>query len=350
MTKSTHQKASLAKSTHDKDCLQCSSIFSPVRSDAKFCSGSCRKAYNRANPTESNELVNCKGYLHHPCPDDKQTSSKEGRCTECKSSHNRFNRYANTTVGSQVINTIKRAGTIETFPTMQSIKDFELLIQVRSKSNSITDGIANKEYSICHKFPLVHSDRVGLTNAANLFLGTSKWNQQAGNDAGEYINDLTLSINRSDLKPEQLVIKGMTQAGIMNLLYKKFGNLFLNHIVEVNHPKRSRGKLPVALSTEGRSIVAVLGSSIFSHLGYDSPEAMKLFSTAIIESTHTKLTTLNTGDYITESTIVEPWEVVQEYLQTGDVFNCKYLEFDYVPTPPVEFWGDYVYHTQGGYL
>jgi hypothetical protein len=131
-------------------------------------------------------------------------------------------------------------------------------------------------------------------------------------------------MKRSDLDPKCLAT-GLKQGEIMELLYKKYGSDFLNHIVDMNYKKRGKKSgLPEDLEVYGQNIAAVMGASIFTHFKTDKTSAMKLFTNALLESHQT-----NTDGSITY--IMEPWKLVQDYLQSGDAFDCRYLEVDYEP-------------------
>ncbi|MEH6649628.1 MAG: hypothetical protein V7707_06295 [Motiliproteus sp.] len=234
-----------------------------------------------------------------------------------------------------MIGIIKRAGTLETFPSVAAIKEFEWLCKTRSRVNSIEAGKANREFSICHKMPLKHPKYVGHTSAANLFLGLTSLNQEAGQEFGDYDQDTSLYIKRSALKDKYLVKDGTTQAEIMAMLYKRFGNLFLNHIVDVNHPARSKkGGLPEDLDVSGDFVAHVLGASIFTHFKDDPVSGMQLFTNAYTESLYYEAS----GQPFF---LAEPWEIVQNYLQTGDAFACEYLEFGYEPVSDGAFDTDW---------
>ncbi|PCJ30874.1 MAG: hypothetical protein COA90_07895 [Gammaproteobacteria bacterium] len=236
----------------------------------------------------------------------------------------------------------KRAGSIETFPNIQAIIEYTKLIKQRSKSCSIDDGKAKREYAICHKVPVQNFLVMGFTNSKNLFIGRSDQNAKAGNVLHpDLLEDKSLYLNRSKLDPRYL-IDGMTSKEILVLLYNRFGHDLLNHIVKENHPKRPKksSALPCDLNKSGRDIASVLGASIFTHFGSDTETALKLFSTALIESHFIKSISGNgMSSTLSNRFLIGPWIIIQDLLQTGDMFTCKYLQFDYVPLKPtLEYW------------
>jgi len=234
-----------------------------------------------------------------------------------------------------VIQTIKRAGTIETFPRVQAIGEFEELCRLRARYNTIVDGKPRREFSICHKMPLNHPSMVGVTAGINLFIGLTSLNQTAGREYGDHIEDSRLYVHRSQLNPNYLVGKDHTQVEIMGLLYRRFGDALLNHIVEVNHPVRNpRATLPDDLNTYGDILPNVLGMSLMDYFGEEGYRSFsQVFEWAYHYSQYTDGGRNKGGS---KRFLPAPWEAVQQYLQTGDEFCCDGFSFEYAL--PISEW------------
>jgi hypothetical protein len=313
-----------------KPCAYCKNNFIFARSSAKYCSSSCRKA---SNDERHNISVSCSGYLGKVCPSAKLTKAKKGRCRECEKVSGRFTRYPNSVLGSQVIATCKRAGTIETFVSTESVKQFETMCKLRSQSNTINKGKSEKEYNVCHKVPLNHRDVVGVSSDINLYLGMALANKQAGKKCGFHIENKRLSIRRSKLNPDYLVEKDTPQNEVMELLYRYLGQSFLEHVVDANYSARNtRSELDTDYTRYGVGIPDVIGASLMEYLGNDGYSDFDLaFEWACYESGYCRVTI--DGEHEVSHVIADigPWVQIQKYLQTDDVFDCEGFVFGYEP-------------------
>jgi len=315
---------------HTKICAQCSESFTSKRTDAKHCSNACRKALSRENKIKSNSLTLCVGHLHHKCPDSKHTSSKEGRCPDCKRIHNHFRRYPNSKVGFEVVRLIKRAGSLQTFETLEDLIYFERLIKLRSGYTKISGGKVKNDYDICHKLPLVHPEFIGLTSKANLFIGSSLLNQKAQN-ANSYCPDWEGEeffhlIHPFELDPRFKVDVNQSQKAIMNLMLKYFGSDFLDHVVAAAYqPCNTRAKIPKTYERHAEDLPTVLAQSLRNHFGEEGSEITeRLLRWARAESDYS----VHKGCPYYDP---EPWHAIQNYLQTNDESVCAGFDVSYDP-------------------
>jgi hypothetical protein len=115
------------------NCSNCGNSFTPQRSTAKFCSNKCKQAIKNSSKVPKNKnkpkaLDLCSGLINSTCPDKKTTASKPARkspykCKSCRavnSLHNHQNNFLQSTIGVSVIDTIERAGTLETFQSLHN--------------------------------------------------------------------------------------------------------------------------------------------------------------------------------------------------------------------------------------
>jgi len=320
------------ESIKQKPCEHCGKLFTPQRKTAKFGSTKCRVSHSRRNGAKTS----CKGYITTPCPDQLQTTAKDGRCRECGKKHRRFKKYPNTPIGAQVISVIRRAKTLETFPSVRSIKEYEEQIKSRSTANGVRGAKVRLVYNVCHKMPVGHPNYVGLSSGENLFVGLSSLNQQAGRELSEYLYDnQNLYIKRSDLRSEYLVNSQTPQSEIMSLLYKRFGETFLNHVVEADHPRKSSAEISEHLDNGG-DVADVIGTSLMEHFGDEDYETFSRVFSWAFESSYdfSNVSFQRNGQLLETSFYLPPWEQVQDFLQTGDYFQCDGFAFGIEPDHP----------------
>lgn len=311
-------------------------------SSGTFCETKCRVAAKRKR--DFLKEIRCIGYLNNPCPNKSKTTAKEKRCPICKPKESRFRAFPNTVIGRQVINTVKRAGSVETFPDVEAIRDFAQLCTARAQFNSIEWGKHQREFSVCHKVPVQHPEVMGLTTGENLFIGISRLNSKAGNrDWGDHARNDSLYAQRNVLKKEYFVKDTTTEPEIMEMLLCKLGPNFLDYLVDAKHPKKDRNKeLSDDLCKSGSSPAKVLASEVRRIYGASDPD---LASTLIdwanyVEGYHSDserqcwVREGATGTVFNS----DRWEHIQHVFQTGIEFDCDPFYIGYEPIDPDAGW------------
>jgi hypothetical protein len=235
------------------NCSNCGNSFTRQRSTAKFCSSKCKQAVKNSRKVLQNKkkkqpkaLDLCSGSINSTCPDKKTIARKPTRirpyqCNSCRtvnSLHNHQNNFLQSTIGLSVIDTIARAGTLETF---QSLHDLDAYVDMIRLRNSYDATGPKKLLNICHLSPLKGEYTVGLTSAKNCMIGGAAVNKTWGNKEvfSESVEG-THYLNRDRLNPRWKVSKGETD-GIRSLIIEYFGSDLDSWAKEKKFTPRGKG-------------------------------------------------------------------------------------------------------------
>lgn len=216
------------------NCINCGNNFTHERSTAKFCSNKCKQAVKNNSKASKRkkkaiQLDKCAGSTQGTCPNNMTTPSKPMRvspyrCRSCRAVdalYNHQDKFLQSTIGLNVIETVFRAGTVETFQNLQDLDNYVDMLRMR-KAYDATRKKA--DFNICHLSPLKGKNTVGLTNAENCVIGQAEVNRKLGNK-----NIFTQGIegihylNRDTLNPKWKVAKD-EKSKIRGLLVEYFGN------------------------------------------------------------------------------------------------------------------------------
>jgi len=182
-----------------RNCQSCESEFEAMRSTAKYCGDTCRKAGQRGKASskvitpkkprsDRGKVEVCAGSVDGKCPTQKAAPyypkrQKEYRCIACRkinSLNNHLSNFIRSSTGIAVVRTIIRAGTLETFAGMDDLDAYVKLIRARRLYESTEK---KPDFHICHLVPLKTDNVVGLTNSRNCIIGLAEVNQGLGNKA-----------------------------------------------------------------------------------------------------------------------------------------------------------------------
>lgn len=182
------QKQAKQTKPKEKTCLNCNTSFIPTRSDAKYCSESCRTAYNnqrknadRKQQTKETKLRNAERKA--------EESSRKKEDRERKRRLNRENKFNGSTLANYLVNECRRAGTTQILEGID-LEDLKLLKDLAAK-RTIYNGNDSKSYCLSHIYPVSNqkSNRIGLLHPDNLVIAPSKYNQRRGNKLPETATD-----------------------------------------------------------------------------------------------------------------------------------------------------------------
>jgi hypothetical protein len=218
-----------------KICPECGDNFAAKSKLAIYCKRACNEKARRGR-----KKVPCSGFEGVSCPVSGTTTSTSGKCTSCRS----LTGYGATRLGQQVYALIKRAGTIETFPDIDSLYQYEMLCVLRTSANSVKDGKPQCEMSINHRVPLNPRCKlfVGMTCRDNLFIGLQSDNATYGNETPSVDGWRQFKIAKDSLNPDWLVNKETTPTEITMMLWSRFSMDYMIFASYQSRPKRNKGE------------------------------------------------------------------------------------------------------------
>lgn len=187
-------------------CCQCSTEYSAKRYTEKsqrYCTSVCRKKAHRA----------------------RQPSKKV---------ENRYSKYAKSTKGRWVAGECRKAGTVQvlTGHTSATLLDLHSLSNAMYKCYGWSSDQKTNLFNICHVQPRKGRDGyIGLLHPHNLFIGCSQMNRGQSNKPVP--TDAGLRIAVSTLKRKWTVVRGDTDAAIVEKIRDFLGNEFDNYLDQV---------------------------------------------------------------------------------------------------------------------